>query len=363
MGVGHVFIVDLDRIETANLSRSILYRAEDNGKPKVEVAARRYKEIFPEGKTRALDGDLNYDLGLGVFRRMDAIIGCLDNQRARKSLNQFCYRVNKPWVDGGIDELLGQVRVFYPGQGACFECTLGKADYERMKLEEPFNVCRWRALKNISIGRTPTTPTAASIIAAFQVQEALKLLHPERIQMDPATESKNTFRLLAGKVLKIDGHLNEEDAIFISSYKKREDCLAHEIYAPIVDLENCTAAGTTAGRLLEIAEDIFGERPVAIHLGHEIVAYQYCRNSSHEEIRRECFLPFFKITGEETPCPACGQPMQDELTHWITADSPFLEQPLAKLGVPPLQILKAQSERQVLHLELTGDLNEVLNFT
>src|SRR3954452_14550562 len=47
LGIGNLFIADLDRIENSNLSRSILFRESDNGAFKAEVAARRAKEIFP----------------------------------------------------------------------------------------------------------------------------------------------------------------------------------------------------------------------------------------------------------------------------------------------------------------------------
>jgi molybdopterin/thiamine biosynthesis adenylyltransferase len=45
LGVGHLFIADLDRIENSNLSRSILYRAADNGRFKAETAARAARDI------------------------------------------------------------------------------------------------------------------------------------------------------------------------------------------------------------------------------------------------------------------------------------------------------------------------------
>src|SRR5207302_11202196 len=41
LGVGSVFLADLDRVEDSNLSRSVLFRAEDRGRPKVEAAAER----------------------------------------------------------------------------------------------------------------------------------------------------------------------------------------------------------------------------------------------------------------------------------------------------------------------------------
>src|SRR5882757_2896011 len=38
LGVGNVLVADMDRIENSNLSRSVLYRATDNGQFKATVA-------------------------------------------------------------------------------------------------------------------------------------------------------------------------------------------------------------------------------------------------------------------------------------------------------------------------------------
>ena len=110
-------------------------------------------------------------LGLGVFRRMDVVIGCLDNREARLAVNRFCYWMNIPWVDGAIQEFLGLVRVFVPGDGACFECTL--TEQARRDLSMRYS-CPLLARENVLLGKVPTTPTIASIIGAMQAQEALK---------------------------------------------------------------------------------------------------------------------------------------------------------------------------------------------
>src|SRR5512139_3794117 len=107
MGVGYIFIVDFDKIEAANLSRSVLFRESDNNRSKAEVVAARAKSINPNVHIQYLNADVTTGLGLGVIRRMDAIIGCLDNREARLAVNRFCYWMNKPWVDGAIQELLG----------------------------------------------------------------------------------------------------------------------------------------------------------------------------------------------------------------------------------------------------------------
>ncbi|MDX1616916.1 MAG: ThiF family adenylyltransferase, partial [Candidatus Promineifilaceae bacterium] len=67
MGIGRVIIADFDTIEDSNLSRSVLFRAEDRGERKVDVAASRVKELNPDVKAKAWHGDINYEMGLGVF--------------------------------------------------------------------------------------------------------------------------------------------------------------------------------------------------------------------------------------------------------------------------------------------------------
>ncbi|MEM7801892.1 MAG: ThiF family adenylyltransferase, partial [Chloroflexota bacterium] len=107
MGIGHLIIADFDTIEDSNLSRSVLFRASDRGRRKVDVAAERVKELNPDVKVNTYHGDINHGLGLGVFRHVDVIVGCLDNREARLSIDRFAQSVGRPWVDGAIQELMG----------------------------------------------------------------------------------------------------------------------------------------------------------------------------------------------------------------------------------------------------------------
>src|SRR6185436_8674984 len=63
LGVGRVFVADLDVVSNSNLSRSVLYRAQDCGRHKVDVAAERAEEIYPDMKVRPFHGNVVYDLG------------------------------------------------------------------------------------------------------------------------------------------------------------------------------------------------------------------------------------------------------------------------------------------------------------
>ncbi|MGB0930909.1 MAG: HesA/MoeB/ThiF family protein, partial [Chitinophagales bacterium] len=175
LNVGNILVMDFDDVEYANLNRSILFRESDCGTGicKSEIAAERIRKINPNVKVMSIEGDVTTDIGLGVFRRMDVIIGCLDNRLARLFLNRACYKVNKTWVDGGIENLAGQLNVYKPNV-SCYECGLTPADWKNIKFRLG---CPDVARRNYAQGKIPTTPISSSIIGAMQVQEALKVVY------------------------------------------------------------------------------------------------------------------------------------------------------------------------------------------
>ena len=103
LGFGHVFILDRDIIEMSNLSRSVLYRASDSGRDKAAAAAEAVRALNPNVKVSWRTGDVTLDLGLGLLRRMDVVIGCLDNPEARLYINRASWKVGKAWIDAGYE--------------------------------------------------------------------------------------------------------------------------------------------------------------------------------------------------------------------------------------------------------------------
>jgi molybdopterin/thiamine biosynthesis adenylyltransferase/DNA-binding transcriptional regulator YhcF (GntR family) len=338
MGIGHIFIVDFDTIELANLSRSVLFRESDSGREKAEVAAARVKELNPSVHVQFFHGDITTQLGLGVFRRMDVVIGCLDNREARLAVNRFCYWINKPWVDGAIQEFLGLVRVFIPGKGACFECTL--TEQARRDLSLRYS-CPLLARENVLLGKVPTTPTIASIIGAMQSQEALKIIHQLPVE--------------AGKVVRFNGMTNE---MYTSSYLSREDCESHWIYGDIVELP-AKANQTTIEELFNIAFQDLGA-DVVLELDQELILTMECPQCKTIE---QVLKPLSLVSFQAAHCPACGNLRVIQMTHTITGKEPFLKRTLASIGIPPLHILRAYNAQGYRFYELTGDLSEALHFT
>lgn len=338
MGVGNIFIIDFDKIEAANLSRSVLFRESDNNRSKAEVAAARAKSINPDVHIQYLNADVNTGLGLGIIRRMDAIIGCLDNREARLAVNRFCYWMNKPWVDGAIQELLGLMRVFVPGDGACYECTLTEQALRDLSLRYS---CQLLARRNVLLGKVPTTPTIASIIGGIQSQEALKLIH--KMTIEP------------GKVVHFNGLTN---VMHTTAYVPREDCESHWVYGDITELP-ARAERTTLHDLLRIARVDLGQQAV-IELDQELVTSLECPKCHTME---QVLKPLSEITFEAGHCPTCGTLRDAQFTHTITGEENFLHRTLASIGVPPLHVLRAQNGTEYRFYELTGDLSEALHFS
>ena len=64
LGFERVVVVDADRIETSNLSRSVLYRAGDVGRAKAPTAAARYCELYDRATVQPIEGNiLHHEIG------------------------------------------------------------------------------------------------------------------------------------------------------------------------------------------------------------------------------------------------------------------------------------------------------------
>src|SRR5258708_26680409 len=129
LGFRQVVVVDLDRIEESNLSRAVLYRAEDVGTYKAKTAARAYQALSPGSQVHGLVANIMHECGLGLFLRSDFILAGLDNREARLCINRCAWKVNRPWIDGAIEGINGVARDFLPRSAPCYECTLGATEW------------------------------------------------------------------------------------------------------------------------------------------------------------------------------------------------------------------------------------------
>ena len=347
-GVGHIYVCDFDQIEISNLTRSVLFREEDayNHAYKAEIVAKRAKEINPQIEVTPIVGNLFSEVGFGLYKAVDVIIGCLDSRIARYQLNRLSLRAGKTWIDGSIENLTGVVKVYTPGV-SCYECGLSREEFNNIMLRTG---CADVVRTQTSAGRVATTPISASIIGAMQVQEAMKVIHTEEGQPVP-------FKTLSGKMWRFEGMTNAANVYKYSSWKN--NCPAHERWDNVVRGENLSANMTIAQilgelkKLLDVdaleinmrnnkfVEKIISDKPekefdIRIpesQLDNYISSNEELRKLSYRTLFHKCFI--------------------ENIDEYF----PYMEMSLKEIGIPLFDILQVSTNKGQFFVELSADAN------
>lgn len=325
LGVGQIAVVDMDHIESSNLSRSVLFRQQDAGRAKGEVVAQRAAEIDPAVRIIPLVANVIHEVGLGWFADADVVLGCLDNREARLWVNRCCWHTGTPWIDAGIQEISGVVQVFVPPDGTCYECGMKEADYRLINLRYS---CPLLRAEDVQRGRVPTTPTIGSIIAGWQVQEAVKLIHG----LPTASSSALVFHGMTNNIYR-------------TQLPRREDCLSHDSWVEPQTLPTIDG-NSTVRELLQAASIHQGSTASGIRLTRDLLTAMNCQPCGTSE-------PHLRLRGltaaSLAKCPQCGDTRSPEMTQRIAADDSFFaERPLKQLGIPTADLMLIEFDEAVI---------------
>jgi len=177
-GIGTIYLIDYDLIESSNLSRCILFNYTNSlEKYKADVIKDTCIMLNPEVNVIPIKQELN-SIDKDLYKKSDVICSCLDNLEARLEANNYAYYYNVPFVDSGIDEFFGSIQVVYSGDkdAACLQCGISDKDLEIMW--KKFS-CTGQELnpKNSETERIiASIITTTSIIGGIQSQQVLKIL-------------------------------------------------------------------------------------------------------------------------------------------------------------------------------------------
>ena len=337
LGFLKIVVVDLDYIETSNLSRSVLFRASDVGFSKAAAVARGYKDLLPEATVQPLIANVMQDCGLGLFDWADLILAGLDNREARLWINRAAWKVGKPWIDGAIEGINGVARVFMPGKPPCYECTLGETDWAILNRRMS---CNLLLHEPNSQGRTPTTPTISSIIGGIQAQEALKTLHG--------------LPTLTGKGYVFEGLHHTS---YVTQYTENPDCMSHDTLDRIVHLPQ-RSSEITLDQLLKRGKLDLAATDAVVEFSRDIIHKLVCPRCGAQE---EVFAPVGSIDRARGQCPSCSQvtsEAQIRVVHTLTGFSgqPDLAQrTLETLGLPLFDIFTVRSAESEISYCMDGD--------
>eukprot|EP00871_Galdieria_phlegrea_P002978 jgi/Galph1/3681/GphlegSOOS_G2351.1 len=313
-GFRNIQVIDLDVVDVTNLNRQFLFRQEDIGKSKAEVAARfitrRITGIHIKGHYANI-----YDQPREFYKQFNLVVAGLDSIDARRWLNAVLVELVQteedgsvdlstviPLIDGGTEGFKGQARVIIPKISACFECNL-----DLFPPQVSYPLC--------TIANTPRLPEHC-------VEYVTVVLWP---QLNPF-----------GNGVKIDGD-NPEHVKWITeraqeranefhiqgvNYRLSQGVVKHII--PAVASTNAIIAAACATEALKLATYIAQPLNNYMMFNGEFGIYTY----SFENERRK-------------DCPACGRPEPKKICvspKWTLADL--------------IEVLREDNELQIKHPSL-----------
>src|SRR5256886_14581236 len=122
-GVGTIGIVDFDHVDLSNLQRQILHGTKDIGRPKLESARDRLRDINPEIDIELHKCRFSSENASQLVAQCDVVVDGSDNFPTRYLSNDVCVFARKPNVYGSVFRFEGQTTVFAPHlTGPCYRC-------------------------------------------------------------------------------------------------------------------------------------------------------------------------------------------------------------------------------------------------
>jgi molybdopterin/thiamine biosynthesis adenylyltransferase/rhodanese-related sulfurtransferase len=121
-GVGSIGLVDFDVVDVTNLQRQVLYGTADVGRPKLDVAASRLRDINPLVTVSVHAEAFAAGNARALVRAYDVVIDGTDNFATRYLVNDACVMERRPNVYGSVFRFEGQAAVFSAPQGPCYRC-------------------------------------------------------------------------------------------------------------------------------------------------------------------------------------------------------------------------------------------------
>jgi adenylyltransferase/sulfurtransferase len=160
-GVGTIGIVDDDVVETSNLHRQPLHSDADVGRPKVESAADRLRQVNPHVEVRTHPHRFSAESARELLTAYDLVVDGADNFATRYLVTDACALAGIPHVWASINTFAGQLSVWWAGRGPCYRCVFPDAP-------PPGSVA--------SCAEAGVLGTLPGVMGALQAAEAIKLI-------------------------------------------------------------------------------------------------------------------------------------------------------------------------------------------
>lgn len=125
-GVGHITLIDDDKVEASNLQRQVQFVHSDIGMGKARAMADTLEDLNPDITTQIYEARLTHDNAENFLTGHDVILDSTDNFATRFDINAAALAQDIPLVSGALGRWNGQVACFdnRRADAPCYQCLV-----------------------------------------------------------------------------------------------------------------------------------------------------------------------------------------------------------------------------------------------
>ena len=162
-GIGTIGLIDNDIVNLSNIHRQSLFSSKDIKKLKINVAAKKLREINPLTKIKTYKSRLNEKNIKNIIKSYELIIDGSDNFKTKFLINDYCIKLKKKLITGAISKFDGHIFTFNFKDKKTASL---RNFYQENDISDDILDCEFEGVLG----------TTASIVGATQANEALKMV-------------------------------------------------------------------------------------------------------------------------------------------------------------------------------------------
>ncbi|MBX3438685.1 MAG: HesA/MoeB/ThiF family protein [Planctomycetaceae bacterium] len=121
-GVGKLVLAHAGNVKPSDLNRQLLMTHDGIGKPRVESAARRLRELNPRLEIVAVGENVSEENAAALCQQVDLIVDCAPLFEERFAMNRQSVAQRKPLVECAMYDLEASITTIIPGRTPCLAC-------------------------------------------------------------------------------------------------------------------------------------------------------------------------------------------------------------------------------------------------
>ena len=121
-GVGRLVLAHGGNVKPGDLNRQLLVTHDWIGKPRIECAERRLRELNPRLEIVAVGTNVTEVNAAELVSQVDLVVDCAPLFEERFLMNREAVRQRKPMVECAMYELQAQITTILPGETPCLAC-------------------------------------------------------------------------------------------------------------------------------------------------------------------------------------------------------------------------------------------------